>query len=274
MDTQLGARQGGWTPAVHRDRAQRCEKAVWRACGSGTPDRPVSRAPQGWAADRESFEKQPVRAGAEACECTLSNQRSGTGIGDAVRNHVVIPAAVFAQSEPDRTTVEVRQTLRSLRSLPADLRSVSSCHPRGSRRSFNHSRRKAEVADDAQVPAIRRWFTHGRVRYSRGEEPRPLKITKIQMLLTEPALAGTVGLSAKDTPSGAPVANGRQDTSRGAPKHGQAVAGLVWAPVSGPQNWPRAPEGSRSPAANTGNVRAGKAPPFRAGGLTYSNNPR
>src|SRR5271157_467982 len=37
MDTQLGVRQGRWTPAVHRDRAQRCEKAVWRAGGSGTP---------------------------------------------------------------------------------------------------------------------------------------------------------------------------------------------------------------------------------------------
>ena len=47
MDTQLGARLGGRTPAVHRDRAQRFEKAVWRACGSGTPDRPVSRAPAG-----------------------------------------------------------------------------------------------------------------------------------------------------------------------------------------------------------------------------------
>src|SRR5271166_5999892 len=50
------------------------------------------------------------------------------------------------------------------------------CQPRGSRRSFNHSRRKAEVADDAQVPAIRRCFTHGRVRYSpwmpRGFSPR------------------------------------------------------------------------------------------------------
>ena len=96
---------------------------------------------------------------AEACECTLSTQRSGTGIGDAVRNHVVVPAAVFAQSEPDRTTVEVHQTSRFLRPLPADLRSVSSCHPRGSRRSFNHSRRKAEVADDAQVPAIRSNFS-------------------------------------------------------------------------------------------------------------------
>ena len=92
--------------------------------------------PQGWAADRESFEKQPVRAGAEACECTLSNQRSGTRIGDAVRNHVVVPAAVFAQSEPDRTTVDVRQTSRFLRLPPADLRSVSICHPRGSRRSL------------------------------------------------------------------------------------------------------------------------------------------
>src|SRR5208337_674550 len=117
---------------------------------------------------RETFEKQPVRTVAEACECTLSNQRSGARIGDAVRNHVVIPAAVFAQSEPDRTTVEVRQTSRFLRSLPADLRSVSSCHPRGSRRSFNHSHRKAEVAVDAQVPAIRRCFTHGRVRYKMG----------------------------------------------------------------------------------------------------------
>src|SRR5271157_1770904 len=93
------------------------------------------------------------------------------------------------------------------------------------------------------------------------------------MLLTEPALAGTAGLSAKDTPSGAPVANGRQDTPRGAPKHSQAVAGLVWAPVSGPQNWPRAPEGSRSPPANTGNVRAGKAPPLQGWGSNLLKQP-
>src|SRR5271165_7064422 len=122
------------------------------------------------AADRESirksFEKRPVRTVAEACECRLSTQGCGTGIGDADRNHVVVPVAVFAQSEPDRTTVEVRQTSRFLRSLSADFRTVSSCHPRRSRRSCNHSRRKAEVADDAQVPAIRRCFTHGRVRYS------------------------------------------------------------------------------------------------------------
>ena len=45
---------------------------------------------------RESFEKQPVRTVAEACERTLSTQRSGTGIGDAVRNHVVVPATVCA----------------------------------------------------------------------------------------------------------------------------------------------------------------------------------
>ena len=36
--------------------------------------------------------------------------------------------------------------------------------------AFNHSRRKAEVADDAQVPAIRRCFTHGRVRYRTARE--------------------------------------------------------------------------------------------------------
>src|SRR5208337_3323295 len=129
------------------------------------PNRPVSEMAPDRDLIRESIEKQPVRTVAEACERTLSTQRSGTGIGDAVRNHVVVPAVVCAQSEPDRTTLEVHQPSRSLRPLPADLRSVSSCHPRGSRRSFNHSRRKAEVADDAQVPAIRRCFTHGRVRY-------------------------------------------------------------------------------------------------------------
>ena len=48
---------------------------------------------------RESFEKQPVRTVAEACERTLSTQRSGTEIGDAVRNHVVVPAVVFARSD-------------------------------------------------------------------------------------------------------------------------------------------------------------------------------
>ena len=37
FDTEPGVRQGWWTPAVHRDRPQRFEKAVWRACGSGTP---------------------------------------------------------------------------------------------------------------------------------------------------------------------------------------------------------------------------------------------
>ena len=37
---------------------------------------------------------------------------------------------------------------------------------RGPRRPFDHPCRKAEVADDAQFPAIRRCFTHGRVRYS------------------------------------------------------------------------------------------------------------
>src|SRR5208337_1916771 len=130
------------------------------------PNRTVSEMAAGRDLIRESFEKQPVRTVAEACERTLATQRSGTGIGEAVRNHVVVPAAVFAQSEPDRTTVEVHHTSRPLRPLPADLRSVSSCHPRGSRRSFNHSRRKAEVADDAQVPAVRRSFTQGRVRYT------------------------------------------------------------------------------------------------------------
>src|SRR5208337_3696727 len=92
------------------------------------PNRPVSEMAPDRDLIRESFEKQPVRTVAEACERTLSTQRSGTGIGDAVRNHLVVPAAIFVQSEPDRTTVEVHQTSRPSRPLPSDLRSVSSCH--------------------------------------------------------------------------------------------------------------------------------------------------
>src|SRR5208282_228433 len=75
------------------------------------PNRPVSETAADRELIRESFEKQPVRTVAETCERTLSTQRNGTGIGDAVRNHVVVPAVVFAQSEPDRTTVEVHQNV-------------------------------------------------------------------------------------------------------------------------------------------------------------------
>jgi len=75
------------------------------------PNRPVSETAADRDLIRESFEKQPVRTVAETCERTLSTQRNGTGIGDAVRNHVVVPAVVFAQSEPDRTTVEVHQNV-------------------------------------------------------------------------------------------------------------------------------------------------------------------
>src|SRR5271157_798425 len=99
--------------------------------------------------------------------------------------------SLFAQSEPDRTAVEVHQTSRPLRPLPADLRSVSSGHPRGSRRSFNHSRRKAEVADDAQVPAIRRCFTFGRVRYKR-------KTRELQLLTLVPSRPSSAPASSEE----------------------------------------------------------------------------
>src|SRR5512135_1258394 len=42
----------------------------------------------------------------------LSTERRGTGVGDGVEDHAVVPAVVLAQPEPDRTVVEVYQTSR------------------------------------------------------------------------------------------------------------------------------------------------------------------
>ena len=90
-------------------------------------------------------------------------------LGDAVGDHALVPAVVLAEPEPDRTPVEVHQAPRPLRSLPSDVRRLSSRHPRDPRRPSDHPRRATEDADDAQFPAIRRCLTHGRVRYN--DEP-------------------------------------------------------------------------------------------------------
>src|SRR5271165_1082319 len=84
----------------------------------------------------------------------LSTEHRGAGVGDEVGDYGVDPAVRLAEPELDRTVVEVHQTSRALRSLPSDLRRVSGRHPRGPRRSFDEPRRKPEVTDDAQFPAI------------------------------------------------------------------------------------------------------------------------
>src|SRR3954453_6053598 len=99
-------------------------------------------------------------------QCPLSTKRCSAGVGDAIGNHAVVPAAVLAQPELDRTAVEVHQTSRAVRALPSGLRRVSGCHQRGHRRTFNHPRRKPGVADDAEIPAVRRCLTYGRVKYN------------------------------------------------------------------------------------------------------------
>ena len=86
-------------------------------------------------------------------------------LAKSVGDHAVVPALVLAQPEPDRTPVEVHQTSCPLRPLPSDVRRLSSRHPRDPRRPSDHPRRATEDADDAQLPAIRRCLTHGRVRY-------------------------------------------------------------------------------------------------------------
>jgi hypothetical protein len=65
MDTQLGARQGWRTPALHRDYAQRFDKGV-ESLREWNPNRPVRQMPADRDLIGESFEKQPVGTVAEA----------------------------------------------------------------------------------------------------------------------------------------------------------------------------------------------------------------
>src|SRR5208283_1406988 len=97
----------------------------------------------------------------------LSTQRRGAGVGGSVGHHAVVPAVVLSQPEPHRTTLEVHEASRPIRSLPPDFPGLSSRHPRGSRRFVNQVLPATGLVDDAEFPAIRRRLTHGRVRYSR-----------------------------------------------------------------------------------------------------------
>src|SRR5208337_4243456 len=96
----------------------------------------------------------------------LSTQRRGAGVGGSVRHHAVVPAVVLSQPEPHRTTLEVHEASRPIRSLPPDFPGLSSRHPRGSRRFVNQVLPATGLVDDAEFPAIRRRLTHGRVRYN------------------------------------------------------------------------------------------------------------
>ena len=57
----------------------------------------------------------------------------------------VVPPIVLAEPEPDRTPVEVHQTSRPLRSLPPEVRRVSSRHPRNPRWHSDHVRNQLET---------------------------------------------------------------------------------------------------------------------------------
>ena len=74
--------------------------------------------------------------------------------------------------------LEVHQTSCPLRPLPSEVRQLSSRHPRNPRRHSDHVRPAAGDADDAQLSAIRRCFTNGRVRYimQLGKIPPPFRI--------------------------------------------------------------------------------------------------
>src|SRR5262249_21651241 len=102
----------------------------------------------------------------------VSTQCRGAGAGESVGDHALVPALLLTEPEPDRTAVEIHQTPRPLRPLPSDLHRVSGRNPRDPGRPSDHPRRTTQDADDAQLPAIRRRFTHGRVRYIRAS-PSP-----------------------------------------------------------------------------------------------------
>src|SRR5208337_2666711 len=118
----------------------------------------------------------------------LSTQRRGAGVGGSVRHHAVVPAVVLSQPEPHRTTLEVHEASRPIRSLPPDFPGLSSRHPRGSRRFVNQVLPATGLVDDADFPAIRRRLTHGRVRYIHRETAQhgPADLAGIDGLLHPP----------------------------------------------------------------------------------------
>src|SRR5208282_4929061 len=60
---------------------------------------------------------------------------------------------------------EVHEASRPLRSLLPDFPGLSSRHPGSSRRYVNRVLAATGLVDDAELPAIRRRLTHGRVGY-------------------------------------------------------------------------------------------------------------
>ena len=61
-------------------------------------------------------------------------------LAETVGDHLVVPAVLLTEPEPDRTLVEVHQTPRTLRPLPSDVRRLSGRHPRDHRRPSDHPR--------------------------------------------------------------------------------------------------------------------------------------
>ena len=78
----------------------------------------------------------------------------------------IVSAVLLAEPEPDRAAVEVHQTSRPPRPVPSYIRGISGRYRRGPRQPSDDPRGEPEVTDDTQFPAVRRCFTHGRVRYN------------------------------------------------------------------------------------------------------------
>ena len=67
---------------------------------------------------------------------------------------------------PYRTTLESREALRLLRSLPPGLPGLSSRDPKGCRYSANQVLPATGLVDDAEFPSIRRRVTDASIRYN------------------------------------------------------------------------------------------------------------
>ena len=114
-------------------------------------------------------DREPGRVGADhvgAGQRPLLKVCVGHRRGQSVGDRVVVLAVVFAQPEPDRAAVEVREEGSVEQPPPSGLQEVSGRHRRLPDRSANEAPKQPGDSDDPQLPNVGRCVTPERVKYS------------------------------------------------------------------------------------------------------------
>ena len=89
----------------------------------------------------------------------------GEEFGEGVGDRTAVFAVVFAESESDRTAVEVHEERGAEQSSPSGLQEIPRSDRRLHRRSPNETRGEIGDLDDASIPDVERCVTLERVEH-------------------------------------------------------------------------------------------------------------